>query len=72
MRIRLLLLFLFFLFSNMPVSASVRSDIERGNKSFRKKKYDAAMEKYRKAADKNPDLSEAHFNMGDVYYVRRL
>ncbi len=56
----------FFLFSGF-IETSKRV-VEKGNENFKNKKYQSAVENYRKAQVKNPDSPEILYNIGSALY----
>jgi len=46
------------------------SSISRGNRLFKKKKYNAALEKYNEALARNPNSALINFNIGCAYYKK--
>jgi len=59
-------------FSQIPFSAQPKkNDIRNGNKAYAKANYADAEIIYRKALDKDADMTEAHFNLGDVFYQQK-
>ena len=62
------LLFLFCLITSNLFAQSERSHIRDGNSSYKEKKYSDAEVSYKKSLEKNKDLVEGSFNLGDALY----
>ena len=45
---------------------------EKGDKALVAKKYDEAIDCYKKAIEINPDYAKAHFNLGVAYYKKKM
>ncbi|MFH1540875.1 MAG: tetratricopeptide repeat protein [Elusimicrobiota bacterium] len=48
--------------------ASIRDNLSKGNRAYKKENYDVALEKYKVVEANKPNLPEAQFNIGNVYY----
>ena len=48
--------------------ASTRSNLSKGNRAYKRENYDIALEKYKITETDKPNLPEAVFNIGNVYY----
>jgi Ca-activated chloride channel family protein len=56
----------FFLFTGFLETS--QSKVEKGNEEFRNKKYQSALEAYRKVQVKNPDAPEVLYDLGTALY----
>ena len=69
MRIRILLLLIYYVASASLVHAQTFEDwMKEGNKNYLKKKYEDAEISFRKSAEANPGNPEIIYNLGDALY----
>ncbi|MCK5218370.1 VWA domain-containing protein [bacterium] len=52
----------------LPVQAGMADDINKGNREYKKEKYETALKKYRDAQIKQPEHPIIHYNMGNTLY----
>jgi len=58
----------FVLFSTTGFGQSGKKYVREGNKNFEEKEFEESEVSYRKAINKEPDLFDANFNLGDALY----
>ena len=66
-RVGVYILFL-VLFSAAGLGQSGKKDVREGNRNFKEKEYEESEVSYRKAINKEADLFDANFNLGDALY----
>lgn len=52
----------------LPVQAGMADDINKGNREYKKKKYESALTKYRDAQIKQPEHPIIHYDMGNTLH----
>ena len=70
MIMRSLIVFLFLLRA-MVFAQPAANDVVRGNESFKQKRFAEAEKSYRKALQKDPNMKEAQFNLGDALFRQK-
>ncbi len=65
------LVFLLLLVKMVAVAQPAANDVVRGNDAFKQKRFAEAEKSYRKALQKDPNLKEAQFNLGDALFRQK-
>ena len=70
MRIRITLIFIIvYLIGFCSYSAAgLRNKVNQGNRHYKNKKYEEALQEYRDALIDDPESEELHYNLGDALY----
>jgi Ca-activated chloride channel family protein len=61
-------MFPMILLGALPVQAGIADDINKGNREYKKEKYESALTKYRDAQIKRPEHPIIHYDMGNALH----
>ena len=64
------ILILLFLIPYGSIAQNANTLIKNGNDAYNKKEFDAAVENYKKVAEKDPENEKALYNLGNAFYKK--